>query len=498
MRRMMLRSTTVQETILNQAVDAYSIYNLGLPFSNGNVVAVKELTNSTVQEFTVQQLFNGDVETFCGFGNGVIQYLINQIDGVTETVVQSTDATKPLIVENGKFLKFIKSTPNRNIRFFANKSVDTSNYTQVFFGANKSFQTNNKEFNGLTLAGSSIFLILPNINNNNLEVVTFNGSTVFELVTTLSTVNWRGINMISAGFDVNKVTAKLNQNIRQDSTPRVGYGVRNADLDLAGRNGGGADLDMYGFFRFATGITDNDLNDVYNVFRTKVPIRDVRFEASATVVTPDNDGCTGLTYDYDNNEILVANFKITTGGTNTIERFDTNFNFLGNFPVNTGTLQTIVYYNGLVYLTVDSPTLVGYDTNGVIQDTIVLPVTPKTTHNVTYFNGSFWVLNSALEVVEINAQTLSIVQTIPFASILSQHNIGTEEGISVNSNYIALGSENSFFIFERQNYLKIAHIPTPWGEGMCFDAEGDFYINRNEGYHSGMINGNRCWKYNII
>ena len=80
------------------AAAAYSLRRLG-PYG-GPVVEVRRSSDSTTQDFTASQILNGDLEAFCGVGDGFVSTWYDQ-SGNANNATQATTTSQPKIVDAG-------------------------------------------------------------------------------------------------------------------------------------------------------------------------------------------------------------------------------------------------------------------------------------------------------------------------------------------------------------------------------------------------------------
>jgi len=82
------------------AAAAYSLRALSSAWLAGDVVEVRRSSDSTTQSFTASQITNGDLETFCGVGDGFVSTWYDQ-SGNGNDATQATTTSQPKIVSAG-------------------------------------------------------------------------------------------------------------------------------------------------------------------------------------------------------------------------------------------------------------------------------------------------------------------------------------------------------------------------------------------------------------
>ena len=203
---------------------------------------------------------------------------------------------------------------------------------------------------------------------------------------------------------------------------------------------------------------------------------------------------TGVGYDYDNDEIIVAVGKSNDGTIpSEIYRYDRQtFVKLGEVTIFDDVIQGLIYFNGNYYC--QKPfqinVLEGFDSNGNTVSNITLPVTPDGANVLTYFEGHIWTIFND-NLVKIDVDTLLVVETITNSSIVQ---VGYE-GLAVNDKYIVIGTGANFRVLD-WNFNVIQTNLRPDAEGLTFDAIGSLYSNRDEGFKNGVVDGNAIRKYN--
>ena len=82
------------------AAAAYSLRALSANWVAGDVVEVRRSSDSTSQDFTASQITNGELETFCGVGDGFVSIWYDQ-SGNANNATQGTTTAQPKIVDAG-------------------------------------------------------------------------------------------------------------------------------------------------------------------------------------------------------------------------------------------------------------------------------------------------------------------------------------------------------------------------------------------------------------
>ena len=82
------------------AAAAYSLRALSANWVAGDVVEVRRSSDSTSQDFTASQITNGELETFCGVGDGFVSIWYDQ-SGNANNATQGTTTAQPKIVSAG-------------------------------------------------------------------------------------------------------------------------------------------------------------------------------------------------------------------------------------------------------------------------------------------------------------------------------------------------------------------------------------------------------------
>ena len=82
------------------AAAAYSLRALSANWVAGDVVEVRRSSDSTTQDFTASQITNGELETFCGVGDGFVSIWYDQ-SGNANNATQATTTMQPKIVSAG-------------------------------------------------------------------------------------------------------------------------------------------------------------------------------------------------------------------------------------------------------------------------------------------------------------------------------------------------------------------------------------------------------------
>jgi len=82
------------------AAAAYSLRALSAGWLAGDVVEVRRSSDSTTQDFTASEITNGDLETFCGAGDGFVSTWYDQ-SGNANNATQATTTSQPKIVSAG-------------------------------------------------------------------------------------------------------------------------------------------------------------------------------------------------------------------------------------------------------------------------------------------------------------------------------------------------------------------------------------------------------------
>jgi len=85
------------------AAAAYSLRALSSAWLAGDVVEVRRSSDSTTQSFTASQITNGDLETFCGVGDGFVSTWYDQ-SGNGNDATQATTTAQPKIVDAGSLV----------------------------------------------------------------------------------------------------------------------------------------------------------------------------------------------------------------------------------------------------------------------------------------------------------------------------------------------------------------------------------------------------------
>jgi hypothetical protein len=486
---------------LKLATEVFSIYDIGLSYS-GDVINVRRISDDVTQLFSISELNDGtSLNDFLGSGTGKMVHLIDQIGGsnTTPTLVANE---QPVLYEDGVYLGSLKRTAPQRIRTIFNESKDVTNFisTIVF-----SSERDTRAFSSVTQGNnSSIFVNLNNQDESppSIDLQSFSGGSIRTLDTDFdSVINLQGISVFSSGFQSGNMIAKLNTENAVKNTNSVGQTLA-VDEDFGGRNKGNAvESELFIYARFENSITDEFLESVHTYLKSKLKLIEpvVVSGFPVTVVPGILRSCTGLSYNFDLDELIVSNADTENSPgsrTNKLMRYDRQtLNLIGEITVPfQGVLQDNLYFNGLYYI--GGQTLTGYDVSGTLIETITLPVTPRDQNTTDFHDGFLYVMTAANDIVKINPSTLAVVETINVQGALDRYGITLNEGLAVNSKYFVFAETNRNYVFDK-NLRKVGTWNSRWSEGMTFDPDGNLFVNRNEGFHDGTANGNAIWKYDL-
>lgn len=102
------------------AAAAYSLRALSSGWLAGDVVEVRRSSDSTTQDFTASQITNGDLEAFCGVGDGFVSTWYDQ-SGNGNDATQATTTSQPKIVSAGALV-------TKGIDFYNNSFLESASF----------------------------------------------------------------------------------------------------------------------------------------------------------------------------------------------------------------------------------------------------------------------------------------------------------------------------------------------------------------------------------
>jgi hypothetical protein len=468
--------------------DAVSSGVLDILENSAYVFSLKELVSSTDDKFSVRrvsdnatenynysELIDGTLNTF-GASSDINITAITDISG-NKTVTQS-DQSKQFKIVDDNFYRGVFA--DGVFRFLTNENLNLgeSAFTVVFNATD-----NDSRIVSYTQGGSNTFLFLLDrdlvdikfpINASGTSIETFTGN-----------INLSGRNVITSGVrNGNEMFFKLNNEPIINRTISGNFSSTAVDEDLGGRNNSASDSKYSFFKRFATAPTDELINQTNDYLITEFQIPSLVLESETTVIADNTQANTGISYDFENDEIIVSNWNGTSQ--NKLIRFDrATLNQLGTINVSETTIQVNVKIGNTYY--VGSQTLYGYDVNGNTQESITLPVAPDGQCMVTFFDGYIYTISNS-KLVKISFPALQVVEQIDGYS--------STEGLAVNSKHIAVGGGNVIKVFNHSREL-LAEFGANETEGLCFDLDSNLYVNRDEGLKQNIVGGNKIWKYNL-
>jgi hypothetical protein len=473
--------------------DAVSSGVLDILENSAYVFSLKELVSSTDDKFSVRrvsdnatenynysELIDGTLNTF-GASSDINITAITDISG-NKTVTQSDPSKQFKILSSGSFYKGVFETGAFRTMF--NQDLDLGNFgLSVVFNCNE----NNSNIISYTEGnndGTYLFLLERNGSNEirlRLNIIGTGAPTLYFT----GNLNLNGRNVITLGVrNGNNLFFKINSEPIENRTLAGNFSMDKVDEDIGGRNSGVATTSYSFFKRFATPPNEELINQTNNYLVKKFEIPSLSFMSNTTVISDNSQGNTGVFYDEDNDELIISNYN--GARQNRLLRFDREtLTQVGVINVN----QTVIQGNTKIGDTyyVGRKTLYGYDVNGNTQGSITLPVDPDGQCMVTFFDGHIYTISDA-KLVKISFPDLEVVSELD--------GINSAEGLAVNSKYIAIGGGNKTSVINYSGEL-LAQFPSSQPEGICFDVFDNIYVNRDQGLHGDIPDGNKLWKYKI-
>jgi hypothetical protein len=447
--------------------------------SNDDKFAVRRTSDDAVENYKYSELIDGTLKTF-GASSDVKLTSITDITG-NKTLTQSDTAKQFNILSNGDFYKGVFETGV--FRSLFNQDLDLGNFAiSVVFNcdANDSKIISYTEGNN----DSTYLLLLERNGYNEIRLRLNIIGTGTQNISFTGNLNLEGRNVITTGVkDGDKLFYKINNDPIQNVTLNGSYSMDKVDEDIGGRNQNSTDASYSFFKRFATPPNDELITKTNNYLIKSFDITNIKFIENVTVV-PDDEANTGLSYDKDNDELIISNWN--NQGQNRLLRYDREtLTQVGVINVNEKAIQSNTKIGDIYYI--GDQTLNGYDVNGNTQGSITLPVAPDGQCMVTFFNGHIYTISNS-KLVKISFPELQVVSEL--------EGFNSSEGLAVNEKYVATGDGDITLVRNYNNEL-LVKISSNDPEGICFDTSGNLYTNKDEGFKSDIPDGNKLWKYSL-
>lgn len=469
------------------AKSAHSLFKLSSTYAGSAINVRRASDNATLDiGFVGKNLDTTALTTFCAGTDGYVTTWYDQTSNGYDAV-QSSAAAQPKIVSNGVYLNEIKYEGSQFLRPLFNFQFDMNDYSVV----NVINNYNNNYILGFTEGNNDpTFLAMLNvINPNYFYLQHYNLSSTTSLEQTEENVNYKGVNVITFGSNGSEILIK-NNNYQKDTLTKTSQGLDFVDFDLGGRNGGGYIGGIKASIIFGY-LNDTDLNNIHQDLTDYYSAFSFKNNASSPVsivsdTAPDGSSLanTGLSY-YDTNDEIVVSQWNNIGNYNALLVFDrASLVLKTTISVNQKSIQDNFVINDVYY--VGGQTFYGYDLFGNQVDSFILPIPYEYQNSVMFFDGYLWAYNSN-GLYKIDFDTLSIIEL--YTGLAGKET----EGLCVCSYGVWMGALKLYDF----NGNLIANIGGQETEGICV-VNDKVYINRDEYYHGGIVNGNRLWIYDKI
>jgi len=244
------------------AAAAYSLRALSSGWLAGDVVEVREDTGQTTQSFTASQILNGDLEAFCGAGNGYVSTWYDQ-SGNANDATQATTTEQPKIVDAGALV----------VDGNGNPWIDFDGVDDVLMSANLS-ATSDSMLAIVQKTSDTVGCLMDSTNGNNYPLLFQDGSSSTVISANAGTPNYYVNGSLESWINRDDVHSSVSTGVQNlitidsmslDADYSNGMFIYSYYTTFARQSGFVSEFIVWGNSSNRVGIETN-INDYYSIY----------------------------------------------------------------------------------------------------------------------------------------------------------------------------------------------------------------------------------------